>query len=188
MQHPPHPYLEMEASTSYGEMDYNNTANEQQEQQHYLNQPIMDHVQPDPGCFCLGYNMLDYIISAAPPKPRPSMGKKQRLNGVLRPVRLPRVTESATMIDHVGRPIDTRDYHIDMMSEVMDTTAELSSSSVSPIKKIRSVDPEGMYLPPTENFYFTTAQQNDVTDDRYNNSSSPSTDEYNETRRQGVDL
>ena len=184
MQPPqPYQYLEMEASTaSYGEMDYN-SKNEQQHQQHYLNPPNMDHIQQDPGCFCLGYNMLDYIISAAPPTPakqRASLGKKQRLNGVLRPVRLPRVTESATMIDHIGRPMD----QMDMLSEVIDatTTVELSSS-VAPIKKMRSVEPEGMYLPTT-----TTHQNNNPADDRYYNSSSPSMEEYNETRRQGVDL
>lgn len=187
--HPPYPYLEMEPSTgggtSYGEMDYNSN-NEQQA--HYLNQPNMDLVQPDPGCFCLGYNMLDYIISAAPPSPpkqRPSLGKKQRLNGVLRPVRLPRVTESATMIDHAGRPILNSNGM--MMSEVIDTTVERSKSN-SPIKKIRSVEPEGTYLPPTENYYFTTAQQDNVTEDRYNDTSSPSMEEYNETLRQGADL
>jgi hypothetical protein len=146
---PPPQYLEMEASTgggiSYGEiMDYNNSS--EQQQQYYLNQPNADHIQPDPGCFCLGYNMLDYIISAAPltqQKQRPSLvlnGKKQRLSGVLRPVRLPRVNESATMMEQGSRPFDSADDH-DNLSEVIDTTVELSSS-LSAIKKMKSLEPE----------------------------------------------
>lgn len=184
-------YLEMEASTgggtSYGEvMDYNTNS---EHHQHYLYQPNTDHIQPDPGCFCLGYNMLDYIISAAPTqqKQRTSLvlnGKKQRLSGVLRPARLPRVTESATMMEHGGRPIDNVDDH-DNMTEDIDATVE-RSTSLSAIKKMRNVDPEGMYLPPTENYYFTAPHN--LNDDRFYNSSSPSTTEFNETRREGVDL
>ncbi len=191
-------YLEMEPSmgggASYGEMiDYNSNAGN--EQQHYLNQPNTDHIQPDPGCFCLGYNMLDYIISAAPPTQRPPLnGKKQRLNGVLRPVRLPPVTESVSMMEHMSRLNHNLDnnYDEDIMSEVIDTNVELKSSTSSLLaKKISNVEPEGLYLTPTENYFATGAataalqQHDNVADDRHYYAS---TEECNETRRQGVDL
>ena len=191
-------YLEMEPSmgggASYGEMmDYHSNA--VNEQQHYLNQPNTDHIQPDPGCFCLGYNMLEYIISAAPPTQRPPLhGKKPRLNGVLRPVRLPPVTENLSMMEHMSRLNHNLDnnYHEDVMSEVIDTNVELKSATSSLLaKKISNVDPEGLYLPPTENYYATgaaavTLQQHDnVADDRHYYASA---EEYHETRRQDVDV
>jgi hypothetical protein len=148
---PPHNFLEMEPSAghSYHEEDPNN-----------MNLPdLIHHSAPDPGCFCLGYNMLEYVLS--PPVPPRAL---KRNVGVLRPARLPRVDE-----------VDITTLGVKSIPEVIDvSTAHHKKQSVKP--RATSVEPEGSYFTATENYYTTATEYY-----------APSSPKCTSSKRQGVE-
>jgi hypothetical protein len=172
-QHHQHYYLEMEASTggaSFGDNSHNDDHSNIERTYHPdLIQQNNNSIPIEPGCFCLGYNMLEYIISSAQPTPttlttnRP-LGKKQP-RGVLRPVRLPRVNESINRMESdtnspdastaspdgniVTTPFPQVEDRIDIISEPYLTVRTINTNK-------SCVEPEGTYLPHTEHYYYTT--------------------------------
>jgi hypothetical protein len=131
---PPHPhnFLEMEPSTGHS---YREDPNNQ-------NIPdLVHHSAPDPGCFCLGYNMLEYVLSP-PVAPR----ALKRNVGVLRPARLPRVDE-----------VDLTTLGVVAIPEVIDVSgASTHKRNTKP--RETSVEPEGSYFTATENYYTTATE------------------------------
>jgi hypothetical protein len=130
---PPHQYkfLEMEVSTGHS---YNEGQND-------LNIPdLVHHTAPDPGCFCLGYDMLEYVLSP-PVQPR----VLKRNVGVLRPARLPRVDEvGTTALDAMAIP------------EIIDVSTTINKKNAKSREK--SVEPEGSYFMAAENSYTTATE------------------------------
>jgi hypothetical protein len=133
-------FLEMEASTVH-------TASYHEDYDAFTNHDLVYHPPlPDPGCFCLGYNMLEYVL--APPVPRqPVVMNKKRIVGVMRPVRLPRVDESNV----VGTTA------IDTIPEVIDLSGNKKHAAT--VLRGKSVEPEGSYFTATENYYTTATEE-----------------------------
>lgn len=87
------PFLEMEASVNENKNDDVHNDDDEEDSSN-MDLVTAANALPDPGCFCLGYDMLEYVLP--PPTTSYNTSKKnqrRQLSGVMRPSQLPRVEE-----------------------------------------------------------------------------------------------
>jgi hypothetical protein len=161
-------YLEMEAVSA-------DISNNQKLMDPYIDNNSPDQTQastnndpnsiPDPGCFCLGYNMLEYIISSSvsPATKQRHQGRYNHHrhhgnsnNGVLHPVRLPIVREvDGTMAEAAVTAPPTMKVTI-----IDDEINDSSNCRYRPRTNNHSPnEPDGIYVPPTDKYYSTNSYE-----------------------------
>lgn len=127
-------FLELEESVN-GESNYNNNINNN------LDGMTAAATLPDPGCFCLGYNMLDYVLPPPPPQGGMYLKKNSPRLGI-RHSRLPRVKEEQTCLPE----------EVDFVNKNKKSFPTHRSSQ-------RSAEPEGNYRPSRNDYYPSTTRQ-----------------------------